>query len=984
VGAGRAGRLKGARIGVERNLGWHGIGLFVAAGLLLLSIAAAAEADTPYAITTFTSRTTDAAGADYAASGGHPFQSQTISAFSSHLDSGGNPVPEEQLKDSSITVAPGFISNPAAAPRCPTSGIQETEARSNCPPGARIGTATLNLKEVPIYNVPPERGYPAQFGVRLASTLMLLSVIPLPRTESYGLTIGIENVPPVVNLASLVIVLCGYGAQGPPGGSQCNAPSDSATGSFLSNPLDCHGPQPTWKLLADSWKNPGSYFAGGFPDPTDPAWLSASALAQPPSGCDDPALASQFDLATIAAEALQPGNGPIEADQPTGFAIDLDFPQSNDPTDPATTTFDASVPQAPEPRDITVELPAGLSISPSSADGLGACSDLASDPAGDQVHYDNTEPVSCPDSAKVGSALATSPLLALRDPDDDTKVIGPEPIPGDVYLLAPHPGDLPPGAGSSDGEFRLLVVLEDADRGINLKLPGIATADKQTGRLSVAFTDSPQVPAKHLTLSLEGGPFAPLATPVTCGTFATTSILVPWSAPGTPDAHPSSAFQVGSGPGGSGCPAGAAGRPFDPTLEAAGSDSARAGAASPFTLRLSRPDGDRELSSFRFTAPPGFAAVLRGVAVCPNAAIVAAQGMSGAQERANSSCPAASRIGRFTASAGSGPRPYHAQGTAYLAGPYEGAPFSFAFITPAVAGPFDLGNIVFRAAADVDPSSAQVTIRTDELPRILDGIPLRLRSIALTLDRPGFTLNPTSCEPMALRASATAEGGPSVPLSKYFQAGGCAALPFRPHISLGLSGAQARNGRPSLRAAITAKPGQANIARAALTLPVTELLDYEHIHAVCPPSRSGAGAGGGVACASASRYGRVRLFTPLLDKPLEGPLYLRANGKPGELPDLVASLGGRIHLDLVAHVSSDHGLLRVAFGSIPDVPMEKVVIGLRGGRRGLLVNTTDLCGAGARTSASFVAHNGKRFVSRPAVDLSCGGAAAPRRGRIAR
>jgi hypothetical protein len=934
----------------------RGLGLLLAAGALLLWVAPRAAAELE--IESFATQTTDPSGAPYTRAGGHPYQS--VIGFSIRSD--------ESLNGTYLRPPPGFIANPSAVARCSVGAL----TTGQCPPESRVGVAEITqfggVESHPLFNLVPERGYPAQFGFATQSRPTLLSVFPRSRVDAYGLTIAAPNLPSDLETSGLVARLCGYGVEGDGAGTPLECQSPSAAGApFLSNPTDC-STEPAAGIAIDSSEHAGALRELGVPDLSDPDWKTATFLAPPINGCEDPLLIAQFNPSMTVEPVQQQNTGPLQTDQPTGLRLELSFPQSNDPTDPGA-EFDPSTPQAPPPKDVSVTLPPGLTISPSAAAGLGACSDQASDPAGDQVDYESTRPVSCPEASKIATATAISPLLGARDPITD-EVTGAEPVSGGVYLLKPHPGDLPIG-GVADGKFRFLLALENAADGVNVKLPGIATADGATGRLTMHFTDTPQLPVKDLTVSLASGPRAPLATPVTCGQFAITTALVPWSTPGTPDAHPSAGFAISSGPGGEGCPATAAGRPFAPRLDKAGTYDAKAGAASPFALELDRPDGDQELGSLQFTTPPGFAAKLKGVASCPEAAIAAARRLSGSQEQTEPSCPLASRVGTFTAGAGPGPSPYRVQGKAYLAGPYEGAPFSFAFITPALAGAFDLGNIVIRAAAYVDPATAQVTVKTDSLPQILDGIPLRLRSLALTLDRPGFTRNPTSCEPMALSASATADSGSRVALSKYFQAGGCAALPFKPRFSVRLSGALARNGRPALRAAITAKPGQASITRAALTLPVTELLDYDHIRAVCSRSHYASGAGGGERCPPASRYGRARLFTPLLDKPLEGPLYLRANGHEGELPDLIASLNGHIHLDLAAHISSANGLLRVAFDGVPDVPVEKVVLRLYGGRRGLLVNTADLCTAGARASASFLAHNGKRRSSRPAVELSC-------------
>ncbi|HEV7784567.1 MAG TPA: hypothetical protein VGQ28_04465, partial [Thermoanaerobaculia bacterium] len=695
----------------------------MAVALLLLAIAPAAEAGPPFGISSFTSHTADELGADYTAAGGHPFLNRTL--FDFPHDQGGGPV--ELLKDAAVTFPPGFLGNPAALPRCPIGKIHDANfetpgdptSLTECPPGSRVGTALLasgtplpGLEE-PIYNLVTERGHPAQFGFVATGFITILSVAPLPRSESYGLTIGSKSIPQISNAWSVETTLCGYGAQESPGLSRCKAPSESTGAPFLSNPIDCSEAQPTWKLAADSWPHAGTYLPNGFPDLSNPGWKTASFTSPPVTGCDNPLLASQFNSTTIATKPLQPGGGPVQADQPAGLQVDLDFPQSNDPTD-LNTEAEPDTPQAPEPKDIIVKLPAGLSISPSSADGLQACSDLASGPAGDQVHYDDTKPVRCPDASKIGSAVAITPLLALHDPQDD-HIVGPEPIPGDIYLLKPHPGDLSQ-SGDQDGTFRLLIQLENPGAGINFKLPGVAVADRQTGQLTATFTDNPQLPARHLQLTLKGGPNAWLATPVTCGKFATTSTLVPWSTPGTPDAHPSASFEVGSDPGGSGCPANAAARPFAPTL-IAGNESTKAGAGTPFVMKLTRADGEQELSSFDLTMPPGFSAKLAGVPYCSEAAIAAAASRSGAAEQASPSCPAASQIGTLAAGTGPGPNPYQVSGKAYLSGPYKGAPISFVFIVPATAGPFDLGNIVVRAAILVDPETAQMTVRSDPLPR---------------------------------------------------------------------------------------------------------------------------------------------------------------------------------------------------------------------------------------------------------------------------
>ena len=853
--------------------------------------------------------------------------------------------PAEDLKDAYVELPNGLIGNPAATPL-----------------GSQVGAAAAGFAGLhmcpkcttdPIFNINPDRGYPAQFFFEIEGTPVVLRAFLHPRTESYALTTGaIDNAHAHVTGFRANF----YGvpaAQNGAGGAEI---------PFLSNPVDCSAAQPAFDLTISTWQRGAPRLPDGLPDLGDPNWYSATEPAPPVTGCDDPALADQFNLATIATKPLQPGGGATQADQPAGLAVDLDFPQSNDPTDPANTTFDPSIPQAPEPKDITVKLPAGLSISPSSASGLQGCSDQASDPAGDQVHYDTTQPVTCPDSAKIGTAIATSPLLGTRDPQTG-ETNGAEPIPGDVYLLAPHPGDLPIGGGSQEGKFRLLIQLENARYGVNIKLPGIATADKQTGQLTATFTDNPQLPSKHIQVNLKEGPRAPLATPTSCGSFGTTSDLVPWSTPGTPDAHPTASFAVSSGPNGSACPLSPASRPFAPTMSA-GTESSAAGKSSPFVLHIARNDGEQELSSLEAILPKGLAAKFVGIPYCSDGALATAATRSGQAEQSNPSCPA-SRIGSVAVGAGPGSNPFYAHGSAYLAGPYKGAPMSVAVITPAVAGPFDLGTVVVRNALYVDPETAQGHVVSDPFPKILDGVPLKLRSIEVKLDRPDFTLNPTNCSPLSIDATLTSTDGASAKPSNRFQASDCDKLGFKPDLKLSLKGDTKRSGHPALKAVLNYPKGNyANIAKAVVSLPHSEFLAQNHIKTICTRVQFAADA-----CPAGSIYGYVTATTPLLDQPLSGPLYLRSSSHP--LPDLVAALHGQIDVDLVGRIDSKNGGIRTTFDSVPDAPVSRFVLTMQGGKKGLLENSKNLCASVNKADVKFTAQNGRTSNSQPVLSNSC-------------
>ncbi len=904
----------------------------------------------PFHAKTFTAKSTDSEGNLYAIAGGHPFQTLNRWTF---------PVfPDEQMRNASVTLPPGYFGNPAAAPRCPIGQIGAFS--SNCPAGSQIGQAGVGLFgfynefTTPIFNVVPDKGFPAQFVLNVFGTQISLYVVPLPRTEKYGLTIGATNAGRV-DIKSFSATFFGVPSQHGQG---------TSGSPFLTNPVDCAESNPSWGLILDTWENPGIVLPSSLPDQSDPAWITATEPTPPVTGCENPALASQFHP-SIEVTPAQEGPGP-QADQPTGLKVGLNFPQSNDPTD-LSTVFDPSVPQSPEPKDITVKLPAGVSVSPASADGLQGCSDLADDPAGDQVHYDNTNPVDCPDASKIGTALTNTPLLASRDPVDDS-VTGPEPIHGDVYLIKPHAGDLGQG-GDRDGTFRILIQLESARYGLNFKLPGVVTADKSTGQLTATFADNPQLPVSKLELDLKSGPRAPLASPPTCGDFITTSHMVPWSTPGTPDATPAANFAIAAGPNGTSCPADAAGRPFSPALKA-GSGSANAGQASPFVLSLHRQDGEQEMSSINAKLPKGFSAKLAGIPYCSDAAIAAASGESGAAEQVGSSCPAASRVGTIDVGAGAGPAPFYAKGTAYLAGPYKGAPLSIVFITPAVAGPFDLGNVVVRAATFIDPESAQVTVKADPLPTVLDGVPLRIRSIVARIDRSGFALNPTNCELGSVDVTVGALSGASSSPSSAYRVDGCEGLGFQPKLTIQLLGgrkATKRRQHPALTAVLQERPGDANIAATTVTLPPNELLDNSHIGTVCARALLAADA-----CPAASIYGHASASSPLIDQPLAGNVYLVPGA--GKLPDLLADLKGQIDVRVRGAISaSKQGGLRAAFTSLPDVPVTKFTLNMEGGKKGLLINSESLCKADNRNAIlNMTAQSGRTFnVKKLQLQASC-------------
>lgn len=403
----------------------------------------------------------------------------------------------------------------------------------------------------------------------------------------------------------------------------------------------------------------------------------------------------------------------------------------------------------------------------------------------------------------------------------------------------------------------------------------------------------------------------------------------------------------------------------------AGSVLAKAGAHSDFVLRLAKQDGNQEFRRVDLTTPPGFAATLKGVTTCSDAAVKKAEESDGKDEMSSPACPASSLVGTTTVGAGVGPTPFYVKtGKIYLTGPYKGAPLSLAFIVPAVAGPFDLGVQVVKTALFIDSKTAQVTAKSDPIPTILEGVPLQIKDIRVNIDRPNFTLNPTNCEVLSIKGTAYGEYNSSASLDQRFQVGECSKLSFHPKLDLKISGGTNRADYQRLRAVVTAKPGEANIARAAVTLPHSIFLANEHIRTVCTRVQFAA-----FDCPKGSVYGKAKAVTPLLDEPLAGPVYLRSSSNP--LPDLVARLRGPdnrpIEVELSGRTDSINEGIRNTFDLVPDAPVTKFTLELFGGQKSLLVNSRNLCkGPKQRAVARFVGQNGRRSDQYPVVRNDCG------------
>ena len=590
--------------------------------------------------------------------------------------------------------------------------------------------------------------------------------------------------------------------------------------------------------------------------------------------------------------------------------------------------FEFTIPQAQslaaspsQLRAVTLLFPEELTINPDAADGQTACSEADAE-IGSEV------PAHCPDSSKVGTVTISSESL----PGDIT---------GSIYFGEPKPGN----------QYRLLIVADGY--GIHSKLEGRLLPNSATGRLTAEFEDLPQLPFDRFAFHLFASDRGVFATPTHCAVYRMESRLYPWN-PQLPDQRGGFGLGLGSGPNGTSCPAST--RPFAPRLQA-GTSTPKAGAFSSFTLKLEREDGDQYLGDLNFTMPPGLTGSLRGIPYCSEAAIAGASFKMGRAEIAAPSCPPASQIGTTNVAAGPGSHPFHATGSMYLAGPFQGAPLSLVAITPVLAGPYDYGVVVVRVAISVDSLDAHVIAVSDKVPSIIGGIPIRMRSIQVNLDRPNFIINPTNCAPMSVLSQGIGDQGTVANFSSYFQASDCAPLPFKPQMKVAEKGGVKRATNPTVEFDLKTRSGDANVKSVAVTLSKAFAIDQRHLGNLCSEAELAA-----TRCAGRQAIGKASVKTPLLDAPLAGPVFA-VSGKGG-LPRLAFVLDGQVSLIPRAKSSSVKGALKTIVPTVPDAPIGDFHLTVFGGKRGYLINTRGLCAHPVVSTVEYVAQNGKKLTQK--------------------
>jgi hypothetical protein len=862
--------------------------------------------------------------------GSHPFQLTTTVNLNRTEESG-----EAQVvaipKDLHFNLPVGLVGDPSAIPQC-TTGEFSTEVGFHanlCAPNTAIGVANVSVMikhllprpvtvPVPVFNVVPQVGEAARLGFTVQGTPVFLD-ISLQTGGDYDVVVNVRNISQNTELVGAKVTL--WGVPGDPRHNQARGWNCVYYGFSGTGPCAAlkETSTPPFLTLPTSCAAPwtSTMTADSWAEPTavtEPAeYTLRDTFGQPLAltGCNR----LSFEPSITATPDGQAGS------TPSGLTVGIHVPQeaSLNPTGDA----EASV------KNTTVTLPAGVALNPSAADGLLACST-------EQVGLESATPISCPEASKVGTVEIHTPLL-------------PNPLIGAAYLATQD-------ANPFGSLIALYIVARDPVSGVLVKLAGQVTPDPVTGQLVSTFKETPQVPFEDLSLNFFGGSRAPLSTPPLCGAYTTTASIAPWS--GNAPAESSSTFDITSGPDDTSC---ASPRPFQPGFEA-GTTSVQAGGYSPLTMTMDRPDADQPLGKLSIVFPPGISAGLEGVKLCEE------------PQAAEGKCGAESQIGTLTASAGLGGNPYPVEtGKVYITGSYEGDPFGVVIVVPAVAGPFNLGTEVVRAKIDVDPTDAHLTVVSDAFPTILDGIPLELQHINVTINRPGFVFNPTSCEPMKVTGEVESSEGAKADVSTPFQVTNCAALAFKPEFKVSTSAKTSRVDGATLHVDLTlpdAPQGtQANVARVKVSLPKQLPSPLKTLQKACTEKVF---AENPSSCPVASRVGEAHVSTPVLEGGLSGPAYFVSHGG-AKYPELIMVLTGEDGVTVQVHGEtfiSKQGITSATFNTVPDVPFSGFELTLPQREYPAITANGNLCKGTLIMPTEFLGQNGVKITQNTKIAVT--------------
>ena len=854
--------------------------------------------------------------------GSHPYEFTLDFDLATAIQKDENLLPAGgEIRDLEIQLPPGIVGDTTAVAQCKR---EELDAES-CPAASTVGVAgayfsgatELQVFSFLVFNMVPPPGVPAQFGfVFDGITTLANSTVrtggdngittrtgSIAQREVSGTVVTLWGTP---SEASHNIWRNGNGdgcskeqLEHPNPESYClPASGRSSNRPLFTLPTACSGPLPV-KIKANTWQN---------------ASVTSEATFQLPgfTGCENLAFGPLIQSATDTSQA----------DSPTGFTVELKPPLGGLQEDGQLGTSDV--------RDARVTLPQGLVVNPGQAAGLQACQpsqDGLTTQAERAEGKENDGPAACPPASKIGTATIKSPLLEGAEQKQ---------VEGDVYVLQSNPPNVK------------LLIAGSAD-GVNIKEVVSARLDEATGQITGVSEGIAQLPFSDFKLHFEGGPKAALLTPPQCGSYETTAAFTPWSSPFLPEFDTSASFAISAGPAGGPCPPSPL--PFAPTLTA-GSTNAQAGNFSDFTTLISRPDGQQRIERFSFKEPPGMSGMLSNVQQCPE------------PQASEGNCPAASQIGHAIVQSGPGanpltlPQPGGPEIPIYLTGEYHGAPFGLSIPTHIVAGPFDLGTILTRAKIEVDPNTAQITIATDPLPQVIKGVPTDIRAVYAVIDHLNFLFNPTNCTPRQFEGSATSAGGAaSAPLSARFAVEGCKALPFAPKFSFSTNAHASKANGTSFNVKVAMPQGQsANIGRVDLTIPKILPTRLTTIQKACTEQTFNANP---ESCPSASKIASAIIHTPVLNNPLQGPVYFVSHGNAA-FPDVEMVLNGENHLRIVLDGKTQikNGVTFSHFETLPDVPFSTFEFKAPPGPFSIFTANGNLCAGPIKVATALTAQSG--------------------------
>lgn len=879
----------------------------------------------PFAIKAFGLGMTDGAGPPATQAGADPGELSTDIEFLTQAAENFNFVPgegflvtapPESIKDVTVHVPPGFVGNPTSTPvRCTPAQLTTPVPNTvipQCPPESQIGVVQLNSQDiVPLYNVQPPRGSPAEFGFFYQS--IVVTLLAKLRPLDNGIDIVTHQTPNSIPIDKIKVTMWGVPGdsshdrfrgvclQNGQGNNGNNCPlADPTREAFLREPTSCTGDPLGWGLDITTYQHP---------DADTP--FSASTSTPGVNNCSLVPFGPSFSLTPSVSTP----------NAPTGLSTTLTIPQDNGPD---------GVAQA-DLRTAMVTLPAGLTINPSSADGLKACTDGEL-----KLRQDGT--ATCPLESKIGTVTINTPLLD-------------HPLGGSVWLRTQNSDD--PLSGEM---FRIAIEIRSDNDGIDIKLPGAVRPDPNNGgQLTATFDALPQLPFSDMTLTFKDGPRAPLVSPSTCGDNLATVSLTPWSVPSAVISQP------GFATNGCGAPA------FSPGFEA-GVVNPVAGKSSPFNVKLTRGDGDQQFKGLTVYTPAGLLGRIASVIPCSNADANAG------------TCPGGSLIGTATVGAGAGSDPFYVtNGQVFLTKSYNHAPYGLSIVVHAVAGPFDLGTVVVRAAINVDSRTSALTVVSDPFPTILKGVPLNIRDVRISINKPNFMVNPTSCTTKSVAATATSVNGWNRGLSSRFQVGECASLKFAPTMSMtvGSRGHTHPSNSTPLTTVLTQTAGQSNLREVKVSLPTTLDALLPVVNRACTLAQYNANN-----CKRAE-VGSAVAVTPLLRDPLRGgAFFVRHPGRP--LPDLMVALRGAVSLDLVGKVTIPHGTHLATDFAVPDAPVSRFTLKINSGANGPIGVVTNLCTKKARNATVAIlmkGQNGASITRNQRLHINGCGASAARKRR---